>query len=409
MRKNKFDRLLAGTMLALIVAAPTLVVRRARPGRIGRAAAALAQRPGAAPPRSRAGAAAAAARAAEASRAPQPSRRIPTARAAGAKQQFQHQGHARQSARRQRHADQPTSCARSSPASRSRSASTARPSARRSRRSMPRATTRRCGSATASSPRAPSRRSRGSRTPAPTGSTRPIIRCRNSAASPAPRRWPTATSSSPIRCSLSPAIWRSAASRRRACSAEVDYGNHTPEPADILRKIADARDADAALDSFNPPHDGFRALKEKLAELRGSPRAPGRQSHCRRRGDQAGRQGRARAGVARTPRRRRQAGRPHLRQGAVQRHQAGAGPRRHQADRPDRWQDARRHQRPEAGPADRARARQHGALALAAARSRQDLCDGQYPGLHAQGGARSTVWSGAPRSSPASRRRRRRC
>ena len=58
-------------------------------------------------------------------------------------------------------------------------------------------------------------------------------------------------------------------------SAEVDYGNHTPEPADILKKIADARDADAALDSFNPPHEGFRALKDKLAELRrGSPRSP---------------------------------------------------------------------------------------------------------------------------------------
>jgi L,D-transpeptidase YcbB len=51
-------------------------------------------------------------------------------------------------------------------------------------------------------------------------------------------------------------------------SAEVEYGNHTPEPADVLRKIADARDADAALDSFNPPQDGFRALKDKLAELR---------------------------------------------------------------------------------------------------------------------------------------------
>ncbi len=57
-------------------------------------------------------------------------------------------------------------------------------------------------------------------------------------------------------------------------SAEVDYGNHTPEPADILRKIADARDIDAALDSFNPPQDGFSALKSKLAELRNNaPRA----------------------------------------------------------------------------------------------------------------------------------------
>ena len=55
--------------------------------------------------------------------------------------------------------------------------------------------------------------------------------------------------------------------------AEVDYGNHTPEPSDILKKTADARDFDAALDSFNPPHDGFRALKAKLAELRAGPRA----------------------------------------------------------------------------------------------------------------------------------------
>ena len=57
-------------------------------------------------------------------------------------------------------------------------------------------------------------------------------------------------------------------------SAEVDYGNHTPEPSDILKKITDARDINAGLDSFNPPHEGFRALKSKLAELRSeTPRA----------------------------------------------------------------------------------------------------------------------------------------
>ena len=50
--------------------------------------------------------------------------------------------------------------------------------------------------------------------------------------------------------------------------AEVDYGDHTPAPADILRKLADAADAGAALESFNPPHRGFLALKAKLAELR---------------------------------------------------------------------------------------------------------------------------------------------
>jgi murein L,D-transpeptidase YcbB/YkuD len=57
-------------------------------------------------------------------------------------------------------------------------------------------------------------------------------------------------------------------------SAEVDYGNHTPEPADIMKKVADARDIDAALDSFDPPHEGFKALKATLAELRANANAP---------------------------------------------------------------------------------------------------------------------------------------
>jgi murein L,D-transpeptidase YcbB/YkuD len=56
----------------------------------------------------------------------------------------------------------------------------------------------------------------------------------------------------------------------RRVLAEVDYGEHTPEPADILKKVVDGGDANAALDSYNPPHAGFRALKEKLAELRGT-------------------------------------------------------------------------------------------------------------------------------------------
>ena len=50
---------------------------------------------------------------------------------------------------------------------------------------------------------------------------------------------------------------------------EVDYSDHAPAPADILSKIAEAADAGAALESFNPPHRGFQALKAKLAELRG--------------------------------------------------------------------------------------------------------------------------------------------
>ena len=49
---------------------------------------------------------------------------------------------------------------------------------------------------------------------------------------------------------------------------EVDYGDHTPAPADILHKLAEASDAGAAVENFNPPHRGFKVLKAKLAELR---------------------------------------------------------------------------------------------------------------------------------------------
>ena len=57
-------------------------------------------------------------------------------------------------------------------------------------------------------------------------------------------------------------------------SVEVDYGNHTPDPADILKKIADGRDANAGISSFEPPHEGYKVLKAKLAEFRSNgPRA----------------------------------------------------------------------------------------------------------------------------------------
>jgi murein L,D-transpeptidase YcbB/YkuD len=53
----------------------------------------------------------------------------------------------------------------------------------------------------------------------------------------------------------------------RRVLAEVDYGDHTPDPADILKKVSDSRDINATLESFNPPHEGFRQLKAKLAGL----------------------------------------------------------------------------------------------------------------------------------------------
>jgi murein L,D-transpeptidase YcbB/YkuD len=51
-------------------------------------------------------------------------------------------------------------------------------------------------------------------------------------------------------------------------SAEVDYGNHTPDPAVILREVTTANDVNATFESFNPPDAGFRALKNQLAALR---------------------------------------------------------------------------------------------------------------------------------------------
>ena len=51
--------------------------------------------------------------------------------------------------------------------------------------------------------------------------------------------------------------------------SEVSYGNHATDQADLLKTIVDAQDTNAAIESFNPPAAGFKALKAKLAELRG--------------------------------------------------------------------------------------------------------------------------------------------
>ena len=54
-------------------------------------------------------------------------------------------------------------------------------------------------------------------------------------------------------------------------TAEVDHGNRTFDAADTLKRIAEAGNVNATFESFNPPHAGFRALKQKLAELRREP------------------------------------------------------------------------------------------------------------------------------------------
>jgi L,D-transpeptidase YcbB len=52
-------------------------------------------------------------------------------------------------------------------------------------------------------------------------------------------------------------------------SADIVYNLVPPEPAEVLGKMAEARDAGEALASYNPPHEGYRLLREKLAEARG--------------------------------------------------------------------------------------------------------------------------------------------
>ena len=53
-------------------------------------------------------------------------------------------------------------------------------------------------------------------------------------------------------------------------SADIAYPEHNPEPEDVLANLAKANDVAAALDSYNPQQKGYKALKAKLAELRGT-------------------------------------------------------------------------------------------------------------------------------------------
>jgi L,D-transpeptidase YcbB len=56
--------------------------------------------------------------------------------------------------------------------------------------------------------------------------------------------------------------------------ADIDFKLVAPEPAEVLAKLAGATDVGAALDGYNPPQPEFKALKEKLAELRKGALAP---------------------------------------------------------------------------------------------------------------------------------------
>ncbi len=53
-------------------------------------------------------------------------------------------------------------------------------------------------------------------------------------------------------------------------TAEADYGSGAApaDPAEILKRIGSTGNINAALDHYNPQHPGFRALRAKLAEVR---------------------------------------------------------------------------------------------------------------------------------------------
>jgi L,D-transpeptidase YcbB len=55
---------------------------------------------------------------------------------------------------------------------------------------------------------------------------------------------------------------------------DILYDQIAPDPTDVLTKLAGGNDAAKVLDGFNPPQAGFKALKAKLAELRKGPVAP---------------------------------------------------------------------------------------------------------------------------------------
>ena len=50
--------------------------------------------------------------------------------------------------------------------------------------------------------------------------------------------------------------------------SDISFKLDEPDPAAVLAKMADTQDVAAALDGYNPPQAGFKALKAKLAELR---------------------------------------------------------------------------------------------------------------------------------------------
>ena len=52
-------------------------------------------------------------------------------------------------------------------------------------------------------------------------------------------------------------------------SADIFYEQVAPQPLDVLSKLASGKNAEEALDSYQPPQAAYKALRKKLAEARG--------------------------------------------------------------------------------------------------------------------------------------------
>src|SRR6185369_12901585 len=52
-------------------------------------------------------------------------------------------------------------------------------------------------------------------------------------------------------------------------TGDIFYELNPPQPLDVLSKLASAKNAEDVLDSYQPPHAAYKALRKKLAEARG--------------------------------------------------------------------------------------------------------------------------------------------
>ena len=57
-------------------------------------------------------------------------------------------------------------------------------------------------------------------------------------------------------------------------SGDISYPEHPTDPNEVLAHVTTAKDASAALESYNPPQKLYKELKAKLAELRGPGNGP---------------------------------------------------------------------------------------------------------------------------------------